>query len=80
MRRIVAKRERRCFGRAQNFNSSNVFSTLNHLQVITKQCRQRDMMDKMFHLLCAKFVKNVAPGTCFNRQRKQNNSPLSFNG
>ena len=31
-------------------------------------------------LTVRKFLNDVAPGTCFNRQLKQNNSPLSVDG
>ena len=52
MRRIFPKREQRCFGITHNVASSHVFSKLNHLKVITKQCRQHNMLGIMFHLLC----------------------------
>ena len=80
MRRIVTKREQRCFGRDYIVASSNVFFHIESSLSNSKAMQAARYVGINIPLTVRKFLNDVAPWTYFKRQCKQNNSPLSVDG
>ena len=80
MRRIVAKREQIFFVHDHNVAFYNILFQIKSSSSNSKSMQEVRYVGYNVPLTVHKFVNNVVPGTCFNRQRKQNNSPLSVDG